>query len=51
MMNELKESTFSLPEMGVTNRGRGKAIKKFVVLDQNWRYHYKLMVLAVEYRK
>lgn len=45
MMNEFKESSFSVPEMGVTNMGRGEAIMKFVVLDQNWRYHYKLMVL------
>lgn len=46
MMNEFKESSFSVPEMGVTIMGRGEAIMKFVVLDQNWRYHYKLMVLA-----
>ena len=46
MMNELKESSFSLPEIGVTNMGRGEAIMKFVVLDQNWRHHYKLMVFA-----
>ena len=46
MMNELKEASFSLPEMGVTNMGREEAIMKFVVLDRNWRYRYKLMVFA-----